>query len=32
MAPGGANGNAWPHDHGKGEGERGSMEAFAICL
>ena len=29
---GGANNNVWPHGHGKGEGARESMEAFAMCL
>ena len=24
---GGANGNVWPHSHGKEEGARGSMDA-----
>ena len=28
FSKGGANGNAWPHGCGKGEG---AMEAFAMC-
>ena len=32
FSEGGANSNAWPHDHGKGEGARERMELLPCVL